>query len=213
MRLASPEKRRSSAGTAEMSAEPGSASISGKDTQLSFFGECIKRPPSQKGLAQVLDITTRHLRRWETAEDAAGRPCSRPYSHANLWHLYQRRGEKGWNRTEAGRLGLAEIFERFDRMIPGRVKAAEQDERSILAGLMLRSLVADELETAPGSSMLPRAFGAGLADAGKAQLRMIVECDQARDILVKAFFEAALIADARRTPQPSVDRSQRAMST
>lgn len=75
-----------------------------------------------------------------------------------------------------------------------------QDERSVLAGLMLQNLALEEGEIIQGAASLPRAFGSSLAKAAKIQLRMIVDCDQAREILVKAFFEAALIAEAKHVP-------------
>ncbi|MEO7799652.1 MAG: hypothetical protein ABIY47_18205, partial [Opitutaceae bacterium] len=74
------------------------------DARLSAFGGSLKRPPSQKELANILQVTTRHLRRWEELEAVANRPCSRPYSHADLWRLYERRGRKGWDRDFAARM-------------------------------------------------------------------------------------------------------------
>jgi hypothetical protein len=146
-------------------------------------------------------VTTRHLRRWEKAEAAAARPCSKPYTHADLWRLYRRRGSKGWDRPEATRLGLATVFERFDQMIPRNVTERPHDEHSVLAGLMLQNLALDEGEIIQGAAAPPRAFGSSIAKAAKTQLRMIVDCDQAREILVKAFFEAALIAEAKLLPR------------
>jgi hypothetical protein len=43
---------------------------------------------------------------------------------------------------------------------------------------------------------MPRIFSSGLAEAAKAQLCAILDCDHAREVLVKAFFEAALVAEA-----------------
>ncbi len=165
------------------------------EPRLSAFGEGLRRPPSQKELASILQVTTRHLRRWERAEAAADSPCSRPFTHSDLWRLYQRRGRKGgWNREIATRLGLASIFERFDEIRYGCLAREAGDERSTVAALMLRSIA--EGDAANDFNQMPHMFGAGIAIAAKAQLRLIVDCVQARDILVKAFFEAALIAEA-----------------
>ena len=184
MRLASEPMRRSSA-------------VENGELRLSAFGGGLKRPPSQKELAGILRVTTRHLRRWERAEAAANRPCSRPYTHADLWSLYQKHGRKGWDREIAARLGLAQIFQRFDEIRFGEFGGDLKDDRSMTATLMLRSIAADEAQVASGCDPLPRMLGAGLAKAAKAQLRTIVDCAQARDILVKAFFEAALVAEAK----------------
>ena len=166
----------------------------GSEPRLSAFGEGLKRPPSQKELANIFQVTARHLRRWERAEAAAGSPCSRPFTHSDLWRLYQRRGKKGWNREIATRLGLVSIFERFNEVRYGNGHGEPGDERSIVAALMLRSIA--EGEVGNGSNQMPHMFGTGIVTAAKAQLRLIVDCVQARDILVKAFFEAALIAEA-----------------
>ncbi|MES2696113.1 MAG: hypothetical protein V4773_21755, partial [Verrucomicrobiota bacterium] len=171
------------------------------EPRLSVFGEGLKRPPSQKELANILRVTTRHLRRWEDLEAAANRPCSRPYTHADLWHLYERRGRKGWDRFFAARSGLADVFERFDQIRCGAGAHGATDDRSTMAAMMLRSVATDGGGIAPGANSLPRMFGEGLAEAAKAQLLMIVDCTHAREVLVKAFFEAALIAEAQRVPQ------------
>ncbi len=68
----------------------------------------------------------------------------------------------------------------------------------MMAAMMLRSIAAEGDET--DAESLPRVFGAGLATAAKTQLRLIVDCAHARDVLVKAFFEAALIAEAKLVP-------------
>jgi hypothetical protein len=167
------------------------------EVRLSAFEEKLRRAPSQKELAGIFKITTRHLRRWEMAEEAASRPCSRPYSHADLWRLYQRRGRKGWDRIFAAQLGLADVFERFDRMRDGGHEARMRDPRSEMAAMMLRSLVSDDAQGAGGDEVTSRIFSAGLASAAKAQLRAILDCDHAREVLVKAFFEAALVAEAQ----------------
>jgi hypothetical protein len=203
MRLASSPAQKESATPKKVVAGMREVVAAHREPRLWTFGEGLKRAPSQKELALILRVTTRHLRRWENAEAASDRRCSRPYSHADLWHLYQRRGGKGWDRPEAARLGLVGIFECFDQMTPGNTPAQPQEERSVLAGLMLRSIAVDEQDGAPATGAFPRAFGAGLAIAAKMQLRMIVDCDQAREILVKAFFEAALIAEATRVPKSS----------
>lgn len=170
------------------------------DARLSAFGGRLKRPPSQKELANILQVTTRHLRRWEELEASANRPCSRPYTHADLWRLYERRGRKGWDRAFAARMGVADVFERFDKIRCGDSITGSKDDRFTMAAMMLRSVATDG--TGSASDSLPRMFGAGLAEAAKTQLRMIVDCAQARDVLVKAFFEAALIAEAKRLPEP-----------
>ena len=165
--------------------------------RLCAFGEGLKKAPSQKEMAGVLRVTTRHLRRWERAEAAANRCCSRPYTHADLWHLYQRRGTKGWDRSEAAGLGLSQVFERFDQMLLGSITKRPLDDRSTLVTLMLRSIAIDEKEAVPNANAYPHAFSAGLAKAAKTQLRLIVDCDHARELLAKAFFEAALITEAK----------------
>ncbi len=63
--------------------------------------------------------------------------------------------------------------------------------------MMLRSVVSDDAQDAGGDEVTPRIFSAGLASAAKAQLRAILDCGQARELLVKAFFEAALVAEAQ----------------
>jgi hypothetical protein len=55
-----------------------------------------------------------------------------------------------------------------------------------------------------GAGSLPYMFGAGLTAAAKGQLRRIVECGQALDVLAKAFFEAALIAAAKGASQSDI---------
>lgn len=188
MRLASEPMRKPSA-------------VESDEVRLSAFGGGLKRQPSQKELAGILRVTTRHLRRWESAEAAANRPCSRPYTHADLWRLYQKHGRKGWDRETATRLGLAPIFQRFDAVRFGEFGGELKDDRSMTATLMLRSIAGDEGPVAAGGDPLPRMLGVGLAKAAKAQLRTIIDCAQARDILVKAFFEAALVAEAKHVPQ------------
>ncbi len=174
-----------------------SSAVESGEVRLSAFGGGLKRSPSQKELAGILRVTTRHLRRWESAEAAANRPCSRPYTHANLWSLYQKQGRKGWDRETATRLGLATIFQRFDQIRFGELGGGLKDDRSMTATLMLRSIAGDEGPVANGGDSLPRMLGVGLEKAAKAQLRTIIDCAQARDILVKAFFEAALVAEAK----------------
>lgn len=122
------------------------AAFSG-ELRLSAFGEGLKRSPSQKELASVLHVTTRHLRRWESAEAAGNRPCSQPYTDADLWRLYQRRGRKGWDRAFATRSGLADVFERFDQIRFGDVAPGPKDDRSMMAAMMLRSIAAEGDET------------------------------------------------------------------
>ncbi len=180
--------------------------------RLSAFGEGRRRTPSQKELAGILMVTTRHLRRWEMAEESANRPCSRPYSHADLWRLYQRRGKKGWDHAFASRLGFADIFERFDQMRLGHGEGGAADTRSTMAAMMLRSVATDGEEPFADADLTPRMFGAGLAVAAKTQLRTILNSEQARAILVKAFFEAALVAEARPGSAPAGVESPEALS-
>lgn len=197
-----------------LSAEPTRKSLAAKsgEARLSVFGEGLKRPPSQKELANILRVTTRHLRRWEDLEAAANRPCSRPYTHADLWHLYERRGRKGWDRHFAARSGLADVFERFDQIRCGAGAHGPADDRFTMAAMMLRSVATDGAGVAAGTNSLPRMFGAGLAETAKAQLLMIVDCTHAREVLVKAFFEAALIAEAQRVPQSVESEALSALS-
>jgi hypothetical protein len=98
-------------------------------------------------------------------------------------------------------MGVADVFERFDKIRRGDDADGSKDERFTMAAMMLRSVATDGMGSATGMDSLPRMFGAGLAEAAKTQLRLIVDCAQARDVLVKAFFEAALIAEAKRVPQ------------
>lgn len=178
---------------------------------LFAFGEEVRRPPSQKELAGILQVTTRHLRRWENETAAAGCACSRPYTHADLWRLYQHRGRKGWDRDMAARLGLVSVFERFDQIRFGGEKRNPKDTPSMMAALMLRSIAIQEAEAASGAASLPRMFGAGLVEMARAQLRAIMDCEQACDLFVKAFLEAALIADAKTPgtpPDPDGPRGQ-----
>ena len=165
--------------------------------RLGVFSEGLRRAPSQKELAGILKVTTRHLRRWEMAEDVANRPCSRPYSLADLWRLYRRRGRRGWDKTFAAQLGLAEVFERFDRMRDGGGGTPATDSRSAMAVMMLQSIANVGTTAGNCGEHAPRIFSVGLAAAAKAQLRTILDCDQAREIFVKAFFEAALVAEAQ----------------
>lgn len=97
----------------------------------------------------------------------------------------------------AARIGLADVFERFDQIRLGDGTRGAKDSRSTTAAMMLRSIATEGNESVTGLDSLPHLFWAGLATAAKAQLRQIVDCPEARDILVQAFFEAALIAEAK----------------
>lgn len=165
--------------------------------KISVFGIGQGRAPSQKELTGILMITTRHLRRWEMEEASANQPCSRPYTHADLWRLFQRRGKKGWDRTFAERLGLVDVFLRFEALSAGAHTAGPLDNKSSLATMLLWSLISDSSEGGAGESALPKMLGAGMAVTAKAQLRQILECESAQAILVKAFFESALVAEAQ----------------
>lgn len=173
------------------------SSVAQSAGRISVFGRGQGKAPSQKELAGILMITTRHLRRWEMEEAAANQPCSRPYTHADLWRLFQRRGKKGWDRAFAERLGLAEVFHRFEALSAGEHATGPVDNKSTLATMLLRSLIADPNEDGAGEGGMPKLFGAGMSATAKAQLRQILDCDSAQEILVKAFFEAALVAEAR----------------
>lgn len=152
-----------------------SLAVKSGEVSLSVFGEVLKRPPSQKELASILQVTTRHLRRWEDLETAANRPCSCPYTHADLWRLYERRGRKGWDRSFASRLGMADVFERFDQIRSGADTNDVKDDQCTTAALMLRSIATGGNGTMEGSSSVPLIFGSGLAEAARAQLRLIVD--------------------------------------
>lgn len=197
-----------------LAAEPTRKSLAAKsgEARLSVFGEGLKCPPSQKELADILRVTARHLRRWEDLEAAANRPCSRPYTHADLWHLYKRRGRKGWDRFFAARSGLADVFERFDQIRCGSGAHGSTDDRFTMAAMMLRSVATGGAAMTAGANSLPRMFGAGLAEAAKSQLLLIVDCTHAQEVLVKAFFEAALIAEAQRVPQSVESETVSALS-
>ena len=84
------------------------------DGQKPVFGLARDRVSSQKELAEILMVTTRHLRRWEMDEANTNHLCSRPCTHADLWRLFQHRGNKAWDRAFAERLGMAEVFARFE---------------------------------------------------------------------------------------------------
>ena len=173
------------------------SSVAQSAGRIPVFGRGQGKAPSQKELAGILMITTRHLRRWEMAEAAANQPCSRPYTHADLWRLFQRRSKKGWDRTFAERLGLAEVFHRFEAQSAGEHATEPLDNKSTLAAMLLRSLITDPGEDGAGEGGLPKMFGAGMAATAKAQLCHILDCESAQAILVKAFFEAALVAEAQ----------------
>jgi len=174
------------------------SSVAQSAGRISVFGRGQGKSPSQKELAGILMITTRHLRRWEMEEAVANQPCSRPYTHADLWRLFQRRGKKGWDRTFAERLGLAEVFHRFEALSTGAHTTGPIDNKSSLATMLLWSLIFDSSEGGAGERGLPKMLGAGMAVTAKAQLRQILECESAQAILVKAFFESALVAEAQR---------------
>lgn len=166
--------------------------------ELRIATEPLKRAPSQKELASILGVTTRHLRRWEHAENKLGRAACRPYTAADLWRLYLRRYPKKWNCAAATRLQLAPLFHRFEELLNNGTPREGANERSTLSVLMLKSLASDESQIDAGASVLPRPLGANLVHAAKEQLREILASAAARDILVRAYFEAALVADGAR---------------
>ena len=110
------------------------------------------------------------------------------------------------------RLGLADVFERFDQIRCGEAGRGPKDDRFTMATMMLRSVATEGCGVAVELASFPRMFGVGLAEATKAQLRLIVSCPPARDVLVKAFFEAALIADAKRLPESGEPNARVALS-
>jgi hypothetical protein len=63
--------------------------------------------------------------------------------------------------------------------------------------MLLRSLISDPGDDEAGEGGLPKTFGAGMATIAKAQLRQILEYESAQAILVKAFIEAAFVAEAQ----------------
>lgn len=79
----------------------------------------------------------------------------------------------------------------------GERASAPLDNKSTLATMLLRSLITDPAEDGAGEGGLPKMFGAGMAATAKAQLRQIFDCESAQAILVKAFFESALVAEAQ----------------
>lgn len=162
--------------------------------------EKLSYAPSQKELALVFRITTRHLRRWEEAEASEGRQCSRPYNRTDLWNLYLRRGGKGWDREQAQRLGLGTLFVTFDQIASTPAVPPTQDDRSAVASLLLRSLSADETEIA--ANHLPRAVTQVLTETAKKQISRLMACEKSRALLVRAFLEGALIADVESGQTP-----------
>ncbi|MEO6874883.1 MAG: hypothetical protein ABI222_08680, partial [Opitutaceae bacterium] len=130
-------------------------------------------------------------------ESCEGRHCSHPYNRTDLWNLYRHRCGKGWDRDQAQRLGLAEMFVAFDRMASKASTPQTADDRFVIAGFMLRSLSADETRIV--ESNLPRAVALALAETAKKQLSELMACDGARDLLIRAFLEGALIADVDRS--------------
>lgn len=172
----------------------------GKTSARELSAIALARAPSQKELAGVLRVTTRHLRRWETAEAAAGRPCSRPYTASDLWRLLNYRHGKGWDREEASRLHLTALFDQFEKVNAPEVAAPTQQDDFSVSFLMLRSIAWDE---SPPGQQVPRMLAANLANSARDQLRAILGCERGRSILVRAFFEAALVSEqSPATPYP-----------
>lgn len=169
----------------------------------------LRNPPSQKELAAVFQITPRHPRRWETLETASGRPCSHPYLHADLWRLYQHRRNGCWDRSFAAQIGLAEIFEEFDRIRASEMQEAHQNEQpeSATVAMMLRCLAYEKSGADGAGGFLSRVASEGLATAARSQLRAILECERASAVLRAAFFEAALIAESDCRPKFEIPAS------
>jgi hypothetical protein len=163
----------------------------------------IKRPPSQKELATVFGITTRHLRRWEQAEQEIGHTCGRPYSAVDLWRLYQRRYPKKWDRAEGARLQLAALLDRFDAILGRNATSVEGDDHTALTILMLKSLAWEGDIVPAGTLALPLPMRTNLVRAAKEQLRSILACVPAREVLSRAYFEAVLLTDSNPPTQAS----------
>lgn len=198
MRLRSTDSVRVSATAAAATSQPSNAK-----TEFSAAISLLARPPSQKELANVFRVTTRHLRRWEHAEREAGRPCSHPYSTADLWRLYQRRYPKLWDRAEAVRLRLESVFDQFDAMLGRGCDTSPPDENATATTLMLKCLAWDGAETPAGTLGLPHPLRAKFAQAAREQLREILLCGAARETLARAYFEATLLAQTGAISQPS----------
>lgn len=179
-----------------------SPSASSCDVPTTPSGLPLARAPSQKELAYLLRVTTRHLRRWEAAEAAAGRQCSRPYTAADLWRLYSYRRGKGWDRTEAQRLRLTSLFEQFDEMMATVEPPENRRDHLSLTLLMLKSIAWENAPGVPGDS-IPRTMNVNLALSAREQLRSILGCERARTLLARAFFEAALVSEANPVPTPA----------
>lgn len=173
--------------------------LDASDAAPFLTGGPLARAPSQKELAYLLRVSTRHLRRWESAEAAAGRPCSRPYTAADLWRLYAYRRGKGWDHAEAQRLRLAPLFQQFDEMSATASTKQNYGDHFSLTLLMLKSIAWETASVVPGES-IPRALTANLAFSAREQLRTILGCERGRTLLVRAFFEAALVSDSHPAP-------------
>lgn len=156
----------------------------------------LARTPSQKELACVFGITTRHLRRLEELESSETQPCSHPYATADLWRLFRRRHPKRWNRAEAERLRLAALFTQFEQILSPHDPADPLDDQHSAALLMLRSIAWQDFAHLTGAAALPKLLGENLAQSAREQLRAILHCPRARTVLARAFFEAALIAES-----------------
>ena len=177
------------------------ANSAGREHQTSTAAK-LAQAPSQKELAGVFGITTRHLRRLEDLESSGNQPCSRPYTASDLWRLFRRRHPKRWNRAEAERLELAGLFTQFEQMLSPRDTTDPSDDHSSVALLMLRSIAWQDNASAAGTPALPRLFGANLAQAAREQLRDILQCPSARAVLARAFLSAALLADSSPGEEP-----------
>jgi hypothetical protein len=162
----------------------------------------LARTPSQKELAYVFGITSRHLRRLEEMESSGNQPCGRPYNAFDLWRLFRRRHPKRWNRAEAERLKLADLCTQFEEMLFPRGVNGPSDDYNSVALLMLGSIAWQDHSDLAGASALPRLLGANLAQSTREQLRAILQCPDARAVLARAFFEAALMADSSPSEEP-----------
>lgn len=156
----------------------------------------LARTPSQKELACVFGITTRHLRRLEDLESTLNQPCGHPYTASDLWRLFRRRHPKRWDKAEAERLKLADLFTQFEQMLSPHAGMDALDEQSSVAVLMLRSIAWQDAAPPAGAAALPKLLGGNLAQSARQQLRAILQCADARAVLARAFFEAAIMADS-----------------
>jgi transcriptional regulator with XRE-family HTH domain len=158
--------------------------------------ELIKPSPlSQKQLAAILRITSRHLRRLENMLTANNIPCERPYSVCDLFRIFRVRSGRGWDREFAARVGVDELFDRFETLLqPERVIGQDTEWLSIA----LASMAADDRDSlpVPDARSVPVSIRQSLKEVMKMQLRAILLNRRSREILLGAFLEATLALEA-----------------